>query len=558
MSGLDWAVMAATIAAIVIYGVIDGRRGAKTVDNYLRGGRELGWVTVGLSVMATQASAITFLSTPGQAFDEGMGFVQFYFGLPLAMIVVAAVFVPIFYRMEVYTAYEYLEKRFDGRMRLIGAALFLTSRGLAAGITIYAPSIIVSTMLGWPIDVLNVGIGVLVILYTVTGGTSAVSKTQKQQMVVIMTGMFLAAGILVSRLPAGVGLDEAAAVAGALGKMQIIDLELRADTRYNLWSGLAGGFFLALSYFGTDQSQVQRYLAGRSVTESRLGLLFNGFVKIPMQAFILFVGVLLFVFHIFSPAPVFLNTVAWERVPTEQRLPIEADHAAAAERRAEAALGFLEVRAEGGDASVARAELLEAEQAVERARRGAKDALRDQGYDDVEDADYVFIRFVLDHLPVGIVGLLVAVILSAAMSSTASELNALGTTTMVDIWSRYRGKPDSERGGLWLSKGLTAAWGVIAILFASFANLFDNLIEAVNVLGSLFYGTVLGIFVVAFFFRRIGSHAVFVGTLFGQLTVVLLFCFSDLGFLWYNVVGCVVVTSVAGLAQLGLKTSSRG
>lgn len=550
MTGLDWVVLFATIAAIVLYGVLASRR-TTTVSEYLRGGRELGWWTVGLSVMATQASAITFLSTPGQAFEDGMGFVQFYFGLPLAMIVVAAVFVPIFYRLDVYTAYEYLERRFDVRMRLIGAALFLVSRGLAAGITIYAPSIILSSILGWPLDVLNVAIGLLVIVYTVSGGTVAVSRTQKQQMIVIMAGMFLAAGILIYKLPTGVDLDGATAVAGALGRMEIIDLDLELDSRYNLWSGLAGGFFLALSYFGTDQSQVQRYLAGRSVVEGRLGLLFNGFVKIPMQAFILYVGVLLFVYHLFFRGPVFFNEALWEETdaPAEKQA-IEERYEAAFEARRAAALAFLEARATGDGLLPARVALVTSSQEVDEARAEAKALVLRRGpRPETEDADYVFVRFVLHALPSGVVGLLIAVILSAAMSSTASELNALGTTTMVDFWRRLRGPPPSERVGLLLSKGFTALWGLVALAFATFASLFDNLIEAVNVLGSIFYGTVLGIFVVAFFFRWIGARAVFVGALAGQATVLFLFASSDLGFLWYNVVGCIVVASVSAVAQ---------
>lgn len=547
MTALDWIVLALTILSIVVYGIYASRR-TSTVEGYLRGGRQLGWVTVGLSVMATQASAITFLSTPGQAFEEGMGFVQFYLGLPLAMIVVAAVFVPIFYRLDVFTAYEYLEKRFDARMRYIGAALFLTSRGLAAGITIYAPSIILSSILGWPLEVLNVVIGLLVIIYTVSGGTTAVSKTQKQQMIVIMTGMVLAAGVLVGSLPAEVDLAGATALAGALGHMQIIDFGFDLDSRYNIWSGLAGGFFLALSYFGTDQSQVQRYLAGKSVVEGRLGLLFNGFVKIPMQAFILYVGVLLFVYHVFFAAPPFFNEALWSSLEGPEKARVEAAHAEAHAARRAAAFDYLGAREGSGEAE-ARARLEATHAEVEAARAGAKALVAASDADEVEDADYVFVRFVLNALPSGIVGLLIAVILSAAMSSTASELNALGTTTMVDFWRPIRGPPAGEQRGLLVSKALTAGWGLVALTFASFASLFDNLIEAVNVLGSIFYGTVLGIFVVAFFLKHVGARAVFAGAVVGQFTVLGLFFGSELGFLWYNVVGCLVVASVAAVAQ---------
>ncbi len=558
MTTLDWAVMGLTLFAIVLYGVVGAGR-TKTVDAYLRGGRQLGFVTVGLSVMATQASAITFLSTPGQAYGHGMGFVQVYFGLPLAMIVVSAVFVPIYYRLGVYTAYEYLEQRFDARMRLIGASLFLVSRGLAAGITIYAPSIILASILGWPLDLLNLGIGLLVIVYTVSGGTEAVSKTQKQQMVVIMAGMFLAAFVLVGSFPPGVGADDATALAGALGRMRAVDVGFDPNQRYNLWSGLIGGFFLALSYFGTDQSQVQRYLAGRSVEQSRLGLLFNGFLKIPMQAFILWIGVLLFAYHVFQPPPPFFDEATWARVEAkEEKAEIEAAHASAFSARRAAAERFLAARTAGDDQSSAREALSAAQAAMDEARERAKALVVKSGAtQDPQDGDYVFIRFVLTALPSGIVGLLVAVILSAAMSSTASELNALGTTTLVDIWSRLKGPPASDRAGLWLARGFTALWGAVALAFASFASLVDNLIEAVNILGSLFYGTVLGIFLVAFFLPKVRGPAVFAGTVAGQVTVLWLYGFTGLGFLWFNVVGALVVAVVATAAEALLRLLSR-
>lgn len=552
MTYLDWGVLVLTILGIVAYGVWSSQR-ANTVDSYLRGGRQLGWMTIGLSVMATQASAITFLSTPGQGFEDGMGFVQFYFGLPLATIVVAAVFIPIFYRLDVYTAYEYLEKRFDARMRLIGAALFLTSRGLAAGITIYAPAIILSSILGWPLSILNVAIGVLVIIYTVSGGTAAVSRTQKQQMIVIMTGMVIAAWILIDSFPSEVSLDEATAIAGVLGRMDIVNLDLDFNSRYNLWSGLAGGFFLQLAYFGTDQSQVQRYIAGRSVVEGRLGLLFNGFLKIPMQAFILYVGVLLFVYHVFFQAPVFFDDVRWARVAPEERARVERAYAEAFEERKTSALKYLSARESGENIEHSADRLRAAQNLVSETRKEAKGLVIQAASGTDEDADYIFIRFILSTLPSGLVGLLIAVIMSAAMSSTASELNALGTTTMVDVVQRFGGVSGSDAQRLWMSKVLTAMWGVVAIAFASFASLFDNLIEAVNVLGSIFYGPVLGIFVVAFFFRRIGAQAVFVGTVVGQVAVLILFWTTQLGFLWFNVAGCLIVTGVAWvLERLGI------
>ncbi|MBX2813118.1 MAG: sodium:solute symporter [Myxococcales bacterium] len=543
MTAIDWGVLVGTILAIVFYGIWASRR-TNTVEAYLRGSGQFGWMTIGLSVMATQASAITFLSTPGKAFEDGMGFIQFYLGLPLATIVVSAVFIPMFYRLEVYTAYEYLEKRFDLRMRLIGAAIFLVSRGIATGFTIYAPAIILSSILGWSLNLLIVVIGTLVIVYTVSGGTTAVSYTQKQQMIVIMLGMILAAGTLVWALPSGVDVDSATAVAGALGRMQFINFELDFQERYNLWSGLIGGFFLQLSYFGTDQSQVQRYIAGRSLVAGRLGLLFNGFVKIPMQAFILYVGILLFVFHIFVRGPVFFDDVRWSQVDEGRRTEIEEAFDEAFVVRKSAALAYVQARKQRQDVGFFAERLQVAQGEVQRVREQAKALISSSGVAD-NDGDYIFVQFVLSTLPRGLVGLLIAVILSAAMSSTASELNALGTTTMVDVFKRLGWVGGSEARMLLVSKGLTAFWGVAAIAFAAFASLFDNLIEVVNLLGSIFYGPVLGIFIVAFFLKRVKGRSVFVGTLIGQLMVFVLLGMGQLSYLWFNVAGCLVVVMVA-------------
>jgi len=546
---IDWLVLVATLSGIVGLGVWRTRRA--DAKDYLRSGDDLPWHTIGLSVMATQASAITFLSVPGLAFEDGMGFVQFYFGQPLALIVVCAVFVPIFYRLKVYTAYEYLEQRFDVRVRTLGAVLFLVQRGLAAGITIYAPSIILATILGWPLFVTNLIIGVTVIGYTVSGGSKAVSQTQKLQMVIILLGMFVAGGYLFGQLPTS--LHEAASLAGATGRMKVVDTELSWNSRYNIWSGIAGGFFLALSYFGTDQSQVARYLGGKSSASGRIGLLFNGIFKIPMQFLILFVGVLLYVFYVFQPAPAFFNPSTLERArvasPAEVSEAERRFDAAAAERKIAADAYLSELRGEPTEPG-ARARFAEADAAVTAARKQTREAIvAADGNAETQDGDFVFISFVLTYLPAGLVGLLVAVIMSAAMSSIASELNALATTCAVDLYQRLRHPGETGAAGVRATKVFTVVWGLVALTFASVADLFDNLIEAVNVLGSLFYGTVLGLFVVAFFLRRIGARAVFAGGLVAQASVLVSFALTDLGFLWFNVIGCGITVVVASALQ---------
>lgn len=554
MSAIDWGVLVATLLFIVGYGAWK-TRDVSDMKGYFHGGNTLSWPTIGLSIMATQASAITFLSTPGQAYEDGMRFVQFYFGLPLAMIVISAVFLPIYYRLQVYTAYEYLEHRFDGRVRTLGALLFLIQRGLAAGITIYAPSIILSTILDWQLDLTCLVIGLTVIAYTVSGGTRAVSQTQKQQMVVMMTGMAVAAVIVLFRLPDEVSIGKALQLAGALDRMNVVSFELDANSRYTFWSGITGGFFLALSYFGTDQSQVQRYLAGRSLTESRLGLLFNGVFKIPMQFFILMIGILVFVLHLFFQPPIFFNAPTLERLAATPfaaelaQLQNRYDNAFAAQRRA--ADAYVEVLDDGESArEPARTDLRNAAAAVAAIRAETKQLVRTAlPGAETRDADYVFLGFVLGFVPTGLVGLLIAVILCAAMSSTASELAALGATSTVDLYKRIAGRRIDARHDLFVSKLLTVIWGAVAIGFAMFASLFDNLIEAVNILGSLFYGTVLGLFVVAFFFRSVTATPVLLGALVAQAAVFVLFFGSELGFLWYNVVACTLVVAVASIAQ---------
>jgi Na+/proline symporter len=554
VTSIDWLVLIGTLGFIGVYGAWK-TRGVHSMETYFRGDDTLRWPTIGLSIMATQASAITFISTPGQGYEDGMRFVQFYFGVPLAMVVISAVFVPIYYRLQVYTAYEYLEHRFDARVRYLGAILFLVQRGLASGITIYAPAIILSSILGWRLNATTVAMGLAVIAYTVSGGTRAVSQTQQHQMIVMLAGLFLSAGLIIFRLPDSVSLPNALQLAGALDHMNVVSFGLDFNTRYNFWSGITGGFFLALSYFGTDQSQVQRYLSGRSVAESRLGLLFNGILKVPMQFVILLIGVLMFVFYQFTQPPIFFNTRALQRV--EQTEHAEAlrdlqrrfDGAFATQRTAAAAYVDALMQTAGQKAE-ARAALHAATARSQELRDEAKTLVaRALPNTPVKDADYVFLSFILQHVPRGLVGLLIAVILCAAMSSTSAELTALGSTTTVDLYKRILGERAAPRHDLLFSKVFTVFWGLVAIAFATFAGLVENLIQAVNILGSIFYGTVLGLFVVAFFVPRVTATPVLIAALVAQGAVITLFLASDLGFLWYNVVGCGLVVIVALLLE---------
>ncbi|HEY3356258.1 MAG TPA: sodium:solute symporter [Polyangia bacterium] len=551
MSLVDWLVLGATLAAIVAYGVWKGRA-VRTADAYLRGGSDFKWYTIGLSIMATQASAITFLSTPGQAYEDGMGFVQFYFGLPIAMVLLCATIVPVYHRLRVTTAYEYLEGRFDQKTRQLTAFLFLVQRGLGAGLSIYAPAIILSSVLGLPLHLTNLVIGGFVILYTVSGGSRAVSQTQTPQMVVMMGGMALAFVFVLHALPAGVSLGDAFHVAGSLDRMKVIDLSARFDTRYTLWSGLTGGLFVALAYFGTDQSQVQRYLSGSTVAESRLGLLFNGLVKVPMQFFILLVGLMVFVFYQFNRPPVFFHEAELARVERTAHAPAlrraEAAHARAfADKQAQVERYLAARRAHDGAAeAAARAGLREAEGRARAARAAAKSVIkRALPGAEVKDADYVFITFVTRHFPRGLVGLLVAVIFCAAMSATASALSALGSTTVVDFYRRSFVPAATDAHYLRAAKVFTVLWGALAVGFAAFASLLDNLIQAVNILGSIFYGPTLGVFLVGFFLKRVRGTPTFVALIAGQAAVLLTFALSSIGFLWYNVIGCAAVVALA-------------
>jgi len=543
MSSIDWFVLIGTISFIVIYGVYKTRK-FNTIKDHLKGGESANWLTVGLSVMATQASAITFLSTPGQAYDEGMGFVQFYFGLPLAIIVICMVFIPIYHKLKVYTAYEYLEQRFDRKTRTLASILFLVQRGLAAGITIFAPAIILSTILGWDLRILIFTIGTLVIIYTVSGGTKAVSITQKHQMFVIMSGMVIAFVIILNSLPDNINFNNALKLAGIGGKMEIVDFSFDIEKKYTFWSGITGGFFLALSYFGTDQSQVQRYLSGKSVKESQLGLMFNAVLKIPMQFFILLTGVMVFVFFQFNDTPINFNpqvTNYLEEVQNEDYLIEKEKFISLRQEKKDLQLKYIQnndpLNAYSTDKKIA--ELHTQEREIRQKVKAITNEIAPSSVE-TNDLDYIFIFFILNYLPKGLIGLLLAVILSAAMSSTASELNALSTTTVIDLYKRNHIVKKSDNHYLNASKWFTVMWGVIAIIFASVGRLFENLIELVNLIGSLFYGTVLGIFIVAFFFKKIKGNQVFYAACLSQILIFFIYGLFEIGYLWLNFIGAIM------------------
>lgn len=551
MQQIDWFILIGTLLFIVLYGTYKSR-GSKNVTQYLKGGSDSRWWTIGLSVMATQASAITFLSTPGQAFHSGMGFVQFYFGLPIAMVIICLVFIPIYHKLKVFTAYEYLETRFDLKTRSLTAVLFLVQRGLAAGITIFAPAIILSAVLGWNLVMLNILIGVLVIIYTVSGGTKAVSVTQKQQMGIIFGGMFFAFLLILNYLPLDITFTKALEIAGASGKMEILDFSFDFNNKYTFWSGIIGGSFLALSYFGTDQSQVQRYLSGKSMKEMQMGLLFNGLLKIPMQFFILLVGVMVFVFYQFNTSPLHFNPSAVKDVLNSpyaqqyQDLQNKKNALEMAIKEQQLNYAVLENESQKQTALLDIKTLQSQEITL---RTASKDLIKKANPKaETNDKDYVFIHFILNNLPRGFIGLLLAVILSAAMSSTASELNALGSTTTIDLYKRNI-KGRSDKHYLWASKGFTMLWGIIAIAVACVANLFENLIELVNIIGSIFYGNVLGIFLLAFFFTYVKSRAVFIAAICTQVIIVYIWWIDLMPYLWLNVVGACLVIAIAFFLQ---------
>lgn len=560
MTLIDWIVMLGTILGIVSYGVYKTRN-INNVKSYLQGDKDLKWWTIGLSIMATQASAITFLSTPGQAYNDGMGFAQFYFGLPIAMVLLAVFVLPIYYRLNVYTAYEYLEGRFDLKMRVLTSFLFLIQRGLAAGITIYAPAIILSTIMGWSLRLTILAIGAVVIFYTVSGGTKAVSVTQKQQMIIILGGMVLAAVLMVFRLPPDISFNDALNVAGKMGKLEVVNVNFDIKDRYNIWTGIFGSVFLFLSYFGTDQSQVQRYLSGRSLTESRLGLLFNGLLKVPMQFLILFVGILVFVFYQFNQPPVHFNNANAELLENsiyqEEYQAFQATHTEIFDAKQAEIQSLLTAIQQKDEPAIqgSKERLADLSRQDREVRESVKDLIKkNKPNAKVDDKDYVFITYILNYLPIGIVGLLIAVIFSAAMSSTASELSALATTSTIDIYRRLIRREESDQHYLRSSKWLTILWGGLALLFAIKADLFDNLIQAVNYIGSLFYGAILGVFAVAFLLKNVGGNAVFIGTILGEI-VVLIFVFLErysyieLAYLWLNPIGCLAVMGFSLLAQ---------
>jgi len=555
MSALDWFVLIFSLVGIAAYGIYKSR-GATNIENYLKGDRSIPWYMVGLSIMATQASAITFLSAPGQAYTDGMRFVQYYFGLPIAMIVISMFFIPIYNKLNVFTAYEFLEKRFDQKTRVFTSVLFLTQRGLASGLTLYAPSLILSALLGWNIYYTNIFIGGIVILYTVAGGSKAVSYTHLQQMTIIFIGMFIAAYMIVHLLPPEIGFTDAIKMGGKLGKMNIIDLNFDLNNKYTIWSGLIGGFFLALSYFGTDQSQVSRYISAKDLKQSRMGLLMNGFIKVPMQFFILLIGVLLFVFYQFKPAPLFFNNNETQKLEASKYasdwLKIKTADEALQAGSQKAAFGLNQSIQAGDEWAISKhqAYLVQTEKERLVLKKQATDLmLRNDPKAETNDTNYIFLRYVIDYLPHGLIGLLIAVIFAASMQSKSAELNALASCSIVDIYQRSFKKDASNEHYLKASKWTTALWGIYAIGVAMFANKLGSLIEAVNVLGSLFYGTILGIFLVAFMFKNIVGASAFYAAIITELVVLAMYFYTDISFLWFNLFGSVLVVILSFIFQ---------
>ena len=561
MSLLDFVVLIGSMVGIAVYGIWR-TRGHRDLSAYLKGDQNIGWVTIGISVMATQASAITFISTPGQGYQDGLGFVQNYFGMPLALIIIAAVFLPMYRRLNVYTAYEFLGRRFDAKTRLLGAALFLLQRGLAAGITIYAPAIILSTMLGWRLDLTIILSGLLVIIYTVIGGSEAVSLTQKYQMAVIFGGMVTAFIVLLVKLPAN--LTDALTVAGGFKKLEAVDFSFDVKQRYTFWSGLLGGLFLSLSYFGTDQSQVQRYISGTSLRESRLGLMFNAVLKIPMQFFILLLGAMVFVFYQFEPPPVFFNQAAWNYAVKHdsgaQLHSLEQKFAAIHVEKEQLIHAWLDAKHAGNPEAEAQArtQALAADGRSEAVRAEARTALlAAQPGTKSNDSDYVFITFILNYLPHGVIGLLVAAFFAAALSSKAAELNALGSTTTIDFYRHVFKREASDAHYVAATKWFTFFWGLVALAFALFANLAENLIQAVNIVGSVFYGVVLALFLVAFFIRWVGGTAIFWAALVAQALVFVLYFSLHISYLWYNFIGCAACVLFSLVIQAALGSNGK-
>ena len=549
MNNIDWFVLIFTLLVIVVYGTIK-TKGAKTAREYIKAGNDAKWWTIGLSVMATQASAITFLSTPGQAFNDGLGFVQFYFGLPIAVVIVCLIFIPIYHKLKVYTAYEFLEKRFDLKTRSLTAILFLIQRSLSAGITIFAPSIILSTVLGWNLIWTNIIIGLLVIIYTVSGGTKAVNYTQKYQMGIILIGLIIVFVTVINLFPENISFKKAIEIASTNSKMEILNFSFDFENRYTVWSGIIGGTFLMMSYFGTDQSQVQRYLSGKSLREMQLGMIFNGILKIPMQFFILFIGIMVFVFYQFSASPLNFNPQAEKIVSqssfSENYNSLKIDLKNNFDKKMFFYNEFL--NSKNVDT---KKQIINLNKKEDELRKEGKSLIKKAGIEknvkvETNDKDYIFINFILNNLPNGIIGLLLAVILSAAMSSTSSEINALATTSVVDILKRNFSYINDDNI-VYYTKLMTFFWGICAITIASFAYLADNLIQLVNIIGSIFYGNVLGIFMIAFFFKKLKSNSVFFGTIITQLIIICAWFFDWMPFLWLNVFGCFTVIFISNL-----------
>ena len=553
MSSIDWIVMVATLAFIVAYGMWKSRNN-KNMDAYLRGSHSLPWYAVGISIMATQASAITFLSAPGQSYADGMRFVQSYFGMPLAMIILCISALPVYHRLNIYTAYEYLESRFDRKTRSLASFLFLIQRGLSTGITIYAPGLVLSCILGWNIYITNLVVGGIVILYTVSGGSRAVGYTQLGQMTVVLGGMFFAGIMVVYLLPENVSFMDAIKIAGRTGKMNLVDFSFDVNNKYNFWSGIIGGFFLSLSYFGTDQSQVGRYLSGRSLSDSRMGLLFNGFFKIPMQFFLLLIGVLLYVFFIFHPAPLHFNRVERDKIISStygmDYKKAEDKQLELFKEKKETADKLVNAIHENDKTNIAlfSSELKEKNDEQSKIRNEANAILiKNDPLADLNDTNYVFLSFVTQYLPLGLIGLLIAVVLSASMSATSSAINGLASTTVIDIYKRSIKQKETEAHYVNASRWFTIGWGLICIVFAQFANRMGTLIEAVNILGSLFYGTILGIFLTAFYLKKIKGANAFYAALISEVIVILCYAYTNISFLWFNLIGCILVMAIATL-----------
>ena len=548
MSSLDWVVLVTTLVSIVTYGLYRSR-GSNTVDRYLLAGKSMPWYAMALSIMATQASAITFISTTGQSYVDGMRFVQFYFGLPLAMVIICATVVPVFHHARVYTAYEYLEKRFDAKTRALASIIFLCQRGLSAGLTIYAPALVLSVILGWPEHVTTIIMGVTVVTYTVLGGVKAVTWSDVQQMAIIFAGLVISLVTVILLLPSSVSFGDALYLAGAAGRLNAVTTNFDWNDRYNLWSGLIGGTFLFLSYFGCDQSQVQRYLTGKSIAQSRLSLLFNAVAKIPMQFFILFIGAMVFVFYLFVQPPVLFQQVELKRIGqlTEYQ-PMSDQYTRAFEQRKQAALALVEAHNTGNRSGVDRGqtEFRAAQKELDQVRSSAAKLVESTGGEKgFNDTNYIFLSFVTKYLPSGIVGLVIAVIFAATMSASSGEINSLATVTVIDIYQRHFRRNASDRHYLWASRWFTLFWGVYAVVLAGWAKRLGSLIVAVNKVGSLFYGSLLGCFVLAFLFPRVRGTAAFCGMLAGEAAILSTAYFTDVSWLWYNVIGCVVVIAVA-------------